>query len=162
MVHLFREHEHKAFALEVEDELLHHIDLLTRDYLQQGLPLEEAKKAALKRFGNMRDVRDECVKIGERNNSLLLLLKVGLLSLFLTGVLTRIFIPGVNFRHLADLLMAVAILGRLFMYVRGLKPSIFLPKQNTLSSLSLNEAEPAIRSYDQKALTPLERVISDN
>lgn len=161
MVHLFREQERKAFALEVEDELLYHIELLTRDYLQQGLPLEEAKKAALKRFGNMSDVRDECVKIGERNNSLLLLLKVGLLTLFLTGVLMRIFIPGVNFRHLAHLLIAVAILGGLFMYVRGLNPSIFLPKQNTLSRLSLNEGEIPIPRYDQQTLTPLERVISD-
>ena len=110
----------------------------------------------------MSEIKNECVRIGERSDSFLLLLRVGLLFLFLFGVLIRIFIPGVNFRHLADLIMAVAVLARLFMYVRGLNPSLFLPKQNTLSSLSLSsKTEPAIHSYDHRTLTPLERVISD-
>jgi hypothetical protein len=162
MAHRFKWLDRKQFEQTVEDELQLHIDLLTQQYLQQGLSFEEAREAAMKRFGNMSEVKNECVKIGERNNSFLLLLKLGLLSLFLFGVLMRIFIPGVNFRHLADLMMAVAVLGRLFMYVRGLNPSFFLPKQNTLSRLRLsNTGEPAIRGYDHQALTPLERVISD-
>ena len=110
----------------------------------------------------MSEVKNECVKICDQNNTLLLLMKVGLLMIFLFGVLMRIFIPITNFMHLADVLMALAVLGRLFIYVRGLNPSFFLPKQNTLSHLRLsNKAEPAIRGYDQQALTPLERVISD-
>jgi hypothetical protein len=162
MVHLFKRLEREGFQQDVEDELLLHIDLLTQQNVQLGMPLEEAREAALKRFGNVSEIKNECVKIGERNNPVLLLLKVGLLSLFLSGVLTRIFIPGVNFRHLADLLMMVAVLGRLFMYVRSLNPSFFLPKQNTLSSLRLsNKTEPAIQSYDHRTLTPLERVIKD-
>lgn len=135
---------------------------LTQEYLLQGLSLEEAREAALKRFGNMSEIKNECVEISERNNTLLVLLKVGLFMLFLLGVLIRIFIPITNFTHLADVLMAVAVLGRLFMYVRSLNPAIFLPKQNTLSRLSLsNKAEPRIPTYDQQTLTPLERVISD-
>jgi len=162
MVHLFKRFERKDFERDVEDELLFHIDLLTQQYLQQGLPLEEAREAALKRFGNMSEIKNECVKIGDRNNSLLVLLKVGLLAVFLFGVLMRIFIPIKNFTHLADVLMMLAVLGRLFMYVRGLNPTIFLPKQNTLSRLGLsNKTEPRISSYDHRPLTPLERVISD-
>src|SRR5687767_3949578 len=110
----------------------------------------------------LSDINNECAKIGEQNNSLLLLLKVGLLFLFLFGVLMRIFIPIKTFTHLADVLMTIAVSGRLFMYVRSLNPSFFLPKQSTHSSLSLsNKSEPAIQSYDHRALTPLERVISD-
>ena len=162
MAHKLKWQERKNVEQTVEEELQFHVDLLTQQFIQQGLLLEEAREAAKKRFGDMSEVKNECVKIGERNNSFLLLLKVGLLSLFLSGVLVRIFIPGVNFRHLADLLMAVAVLGRVFMYVRGLNPSFFLPKQNTLSRLRLtNTGEPAISGYDHQALTPLERVISD-
>jgi hypothetical protein len=162
MAQLFKQRERENFEREVEDELLLHIELLTQQYLQQGLTLEEAREDAVKRFGNVSEIKNECVKIGEGNNSFLLLLKVGLLFLFLFGVLIRIFIPGVTFRHLADLMMAVAVLARLFMYVRGLNPSFFLPKQNTLSSLSLSsKTGPAIQSYDHRKLTPLERVISD-
>ena len=96
------------------------------------------------------------------NRTFLLWLKVGLLSLFLLGVLIRIFIPITNFIHLADLLMAIAVLGRLFMYVRGLNPASFFPKENTLSRLLLsNRAATRIPSYDDQTLTPLERVISD-
>lgn len=131
-------------------------------HLQQGFTLAEAREAALKRFGNMHEVKNECVKISEQNNTLLVLLKVGLFMVFLLGVLIRIFIPITNFTHLADILMMLAVLGRLFMYVRRLNPAFFLPKQNTLSRLGLgNKSEPGIPSYDHRTLTPLERVISD-
>ena len=97
-----------------------------------------------------------------RNNTSLLLIKVGLLMVFLIGVLIRIFIPIETFHHLADLLMASAALARLFMYVKSLKPSLFLPKQDNSSPLSLIEKrETLVQTYDQRKLTPLERVISD-
>lgn len=162
MVHLFKKFERASSVQDVEEELLLHIELLTQQYLEKGLTIEEARDAALKRFGNVGEVKNECVKISERNNPFLLLLKVGLVFMFLSGVLIRILIPGVTFRHLADLLMAVAVLSRLFMYVRGLNPSFFFPQQNTLARLRLNtKAEPAIKAFDQSALSPLERVISD-
>jgi hypothetical protein len=162
MAHRLKWLDRKHLEQDLEDELQLHIDLLTQQNIQQGLSLEEAREAALRRFGNMSEVKNECVKICDRNNTLLLLMKVGLLMIFLFGVLMRLFIPITNFMHLADILMSVAVLGRLFMYVRGLNPSFFLPKQNTLSHLRLsNRVEPAIRGYDQQALTPLERVISD-
>lgn len=92
-------------------------------------------------------------------NSLLLLAKIGFLVIFLIGVLIRIFIPLTNFDHLSTVLMWVGVLGRLFIYVRALNPSVFLPKQNR-SPLSLVERRNNIvPSYDRSALTPLERVI---
>ena len=108
----------------------------------------------------MNEIENECVKISS-NNPFLLLVKTALLILFLFGVLMRIFIPIENFRHLADLLMAVAVLGRLFMYVRTLRPSLFFPKQNTFSPLSLIDKRDGVPVYDHQALTPLERVICD-
>jgi hypothetical protein len=58
--------------------------------------------------------------------------------------------------------MMVAVLGRLFIYVRALNPSLFFPKQDTSSPLSLiDKKETNLSSYDQRSRTPLERVISD-
>ena len=110
----------------------------------------------------MEEIKNECVKIAGPNNTISLLTRVGLLMLFLFGLLIRIFIPVENFQHLATLLMSVAVLGRLFMYVRGLNPSLFFPKRETFSTLHLiDKRETLVPSYDQRTLTPLERVISN-
>lgn len=99
---------------------------------------------------------------GSARKNTLLLIKVGLLMVFLLGVLMRIFIPIRNFDRLADVLMASAALARLFMYAKSLQPSLFLPKQNNSSTLSLIEKRDTfVPTYDQRTLTPLERVISD-
>ena len=108
----------------------------------------------------MSETTDESATKSSDNTSLLLV-KIGLLMLFLFGLLMKIFIPIENFRHLANLLMSVAVLGRAFMYVRTLRPSLFLP-QNRFAGLSLIEKrDSVVPPYDQKTLTPLERVISD-
>lgn len=108
----------------------------------------------------MNEIQNESVNTSTKN--LTLLTKVGLLMIFLSGLLIRIFIPIVSFQHLANVLMSVAVLGRLFMYVRGLNPSLFLSKRETISTLQLiDKKEAVVPSYDQRTLTPLERVISD-
>lgn len=109
----------------------------------------------------MSEIKND-LKISETNSGIPLLIKVGLLMLFMFGLLVRIFIPIETFVHLADVMMAVAVLGRLFMYVKALNPSFFLPKQNSSSPLRLiDKSETVVQPYDQRALTPLERVISD-
>ena len=110
----------------------------------------------------MSEIDNESVETSDNRNSLLVLVKVCLFTVFLLGVLIRIFIPIETFRHLADVLMMVAVLGRLFMYVRALNPSLFFPKQDNSSPLSLiDKKETNLSSYDQRSRTPLERVISD-
>jgi hypothetical protein len=110
----------------------------------------------------MSEIDNESVETSDNRNSILVLVKVCLFTVFLLGVLIRIFIPIETFRHLADVLMMVAVLGRLFIYVRALNPSLFFPKQDTSSPLSLiDKKETNLSSYDQRSRTPLERVISD-
>ena len=110
----------------------------------------------------MSEIENESVETSDKRNTILLLVKVCLFTVFLLGVLIRIFIPIETFRHLADVLMMIAVLGRLFMYVRALNPSLFFPKQDNSSPLSLIEKkETNLSSYDQRSRTPLERVISD-
>jgi hypothetical protein len=110
----------------------------------------------------MSDLNGELVEIPDQRRTSLLLIKICLFTVFLFGVLMRIFIPLVTVRHLADVLMMLAALGRLFIYVRALNPSLFLSKQDNSSPLSLIEKkETILSSYDQRSRTPLERVISD-
>ena len=107
----------------------------------------------------MSEIQDECT---DHPHNPLVFIKVCLFTVFLLGVLMRIFIPFENFRHLADILMMLAVLGRLFMYVRALNPARFFPRQEDLSPLQLIEKrETVVATYDQRTRTPLERVISD-
>ena len=109
----------------------------------------------------MSESKDESMERPHQNNAGLVLIKIGLLTVFLCGVLMRIFAPFETFRHLADVLMWVAVLGRLFMYVRALSPALFLPKEDSSSPLRLIEKNEGVITYDQRTRTPLERVIED-
>ena len=147
---------------EIEEELSLHLELLTEEHLQLDLPLAEARTAALKRFGNVEQIKDQCVEISRRSHPLILVLKSFLILVFLAGVLLRVFVAENHIKHCADILMAVGILGRLLLYARGLNPSSFLSKPETSSPLMLTEkSQPSITAYDQRKRTPVERVISD-
>ena len=110
----------------------------------------------------MSENKSEPVESTDQHSTGLLWVKVCLFTLFFIGVLLRISDPFENATHLADVLMWIAVLGRLFMYVRSLKPSLFFPKQDNSSLLQLiDKKETVVSTYDQRTRTPLERVISD-
>jgi putative ABC transport system permease protein len=48
---------------EVDEEIAAHLELQTRRYIERGMTEREARDAALKRFGNVTEVRDECQDI---------------------------------------------------------------------------------------------------
>lgn len=73
-------------------------------------------------------------------------LKFSLVVVFLLGIVVRSFGAEVDVIHVGDMLIAVAIMSRLFLYVRGLKPSSFRSKKNTSSPLMLNDNGPAFNS----------------
>jgi len=147
---------------EIEEELSFHLDRLTQDHLQPDVSLAEAKNAALKRFGNVELIKDQCLEISSRNRPLVLAVKSFLIVVFLAGVLLRVNSTHRDVINAANLLIAVASLGRLLLYVRGLNPSRFLSEHKTKSPLMLNEtAQPPFTIYDHRKLTPVERVISD-
>lgn len=159
---LFKGFGSQEIGREVEEELRFHLDLLTQDLLQQELSLEEARDAALKRFGSVEQIRDQCVEISRRRHPFMLALKTFLIAGFLSGVLLRVLGTDVHVRHCGDLLMAISVLSRLFLYVRGLNPSSFLSKHEDSSPLMLNtKTRKSITNYDQRGLTPVERVIFD-
>ena len=159
---LFKRFDSEQIRGEVEEELRFHLELLTEALLQQDLSLEEANDAARKRFGNVEQIRDQCVQISRGNHPAIRALKSFLILVFLVGVLVRVFSPEYHVTHVGDILIAVGVLGRLLVYVRGLNPSSFLSRPETSSPLMLNDnGQASITAYDRKKRTPVERIISD-
>ncbi len=146
---------------EIDEELRFHLELLTEENLRLEMSLDQAHEAALKRFGNIDQIKTECAEISRRSNPLLRALKAFMILVFLVGILVRVFSFEFHLTRVGDILMAVGALGRLLLYVRGLNPSNYLSKPETLSLLPLNDKSPAITAYDQRERTPVERVIFD-
>jgi hypothetical protein len=144
---------------EIDDELRFHLELLTEENLRQDMSLAEAQAAALKRFGDVNQIKDQCAEISRRNNPLLRALKAFMILVFLVGILVRVFSIEFHLTRVGAVLIAVGVMGRLLLYVRGLNPSIFLSKPETLSPLRLNDKSPTITAYDERERTPVERVI---
>lgn len=123
---LFRNPYRKQIVFEVEDELQFHIEMLERKYVQDGMSAEAARAAALRRFGSLEKALKQCVDIRSRNSLRRRVLKASLIILGLIGLSIRMLSSEVNVDHLGNLLIMIAIAGRLLLYVRGLSPSTFL------------------------------------
>ena len=158
---LFKPLNRTDIGREIEEELRFHLELLTEQHLQQEMSLAQAKDAALKRFGDVELIKDQCVEISSSNRPLIRALKSFLILVFLVGVLVRVFSTELAVTRAGDVLMAIALLGRVFVYVRGLDPSRFTSKDEHASPLMLNDGPATFTTYDQNRRTPLERVISD-
>jgi hypothetical protein len=145
---------------DIDEELRFHIDLLTDEHVRRSMSFEEAREAAVTRFGNIEQITDECAQIKRRQHPAMRALKLFLVLMFLSGVIIRIFAPEYHVTHIGGVLMAVGLLGRLWLYVRGLVPSSFISKSEVSSPLRLrDEVHSLITVYDQKKHTPVERVI---
>ena len=129
-------HKRRELELEVEEELRLHVDLILHENIQRGMSPEEARAATLKRFGNVDRVRNECVAICRRNSPLQRVIKLFLILLAVTGLIVRISSTDRDIDHIGSTLIAIAVTGRLLLYVRGLTPSRFLPR-NKPTSFSL-------------------------
>src|SRR5829696_1032247 len=114
--------------------------MLERKYVQDGMSAAAAKAAALRRFGSLEKAMKQCVEIRNRNSLLRRVLKPSLILLALSGLSIRILSSTTNFDHLGDILIMIAIGGRLLLYVRGLSPSTFLSGTNETCPSILTEA----------------------
>ena len=130
IANLFKISNRKQIVFEVEDELQFHIEMLERKYVQDGMSAAAAKAAALRRFGSLERAMKQCVDIRSRNSLLRRVLKTSLILLGLTGFLIRILASDLRVDHVGDVLIMIAIAGRLLLYVRGLSPSTFLSGTN--------------------------------
>ena len=156
----FRRLDSRRVHLEVAEELQFHLELLTEEHCRQDLPWAEAQATALKRFGDVDQIKDECVRIARRNQPAIVALKWFFGFVFVTGVLVRVFSPEYHLTRVGDVLMMVGVLSRLLLYLRGMNPSRFISKPDASTLLDLDDAPIYLAAYDRKKRTPVERVIS--
>ena len=147
---LFKKLNRKQIVFEVEDELQFHIEMLERKYVQDGMSAAAAKAAALRRFGSLERAMKQCVDIRSRNSLRRRVLKTSLILLGLIGFSIRIVSSNVNVDHMGDVLIMIAVTGRLLLYVRGLSPSTFLSGTNETCPSIVTET-PKDRSTLRKA-----------
>ena len=147
---LFKKLNRKQIVFEVEDELQFHIEMLERKYVQDGMSAAAAKAAALRRFGSLERAMKQCVDIRSRNSLRRRVLKTSLILLGLIGFSIRIVSSNINVDHMGDVLIMIAITGRLLLYVRGLSPSTFLSGTNETCPSIVTET-PKDRSTLRKA-----------
>lgn len=147
---------------QVAEELRFHFEMLTEDYQELGMSKEAAREAASRRFGDRERVEAECVEISRRNRPAVRLLKLLLLLFFVSGLWLRMVSTVIQFKQLADLLMATAVLGQLLLHVRGPRAagSRSLKESLPFSILGLR-ASPSIETYDEEGRTPVERLVAD-
>ena len=145
---------------EIEEELQLHIELLTEEHCRQNIPRKQAKEKALERFGNVDQIRDECLKIVRRNQPLVLALKWLCGFVFVGGVLVRIYGADYHITRVGTLLMEVAALARLLLYLRGKSPAKHTKGDDDSALLKLDISPVSLAAYDQRGRTPVERVIS--
>ena len=147
---LFKRPERNQNAFEVEDELQFHLEMLERKYMQQGMSAAQAKSAALRRFGNLERVKKQCVAISNRNSRLRRFLKSSSIVLALIGLAIRLGAWDYHIARVGDVLIMIAIAGRLLLHVRGLSPSTLLSATKE-ESLSVITAPPEDRSKLREA-----------
>ena len=51
---------------DVDDEVRFHVEMREREYIAAGLSPDAAHAEALRRFGNVEDVRESCYRIGHQ------------------------------------------------------------------------------------------------
>ena len=163
-VRLFERSNRRSAEHEVENELRFHLELLIEEYLHQGMTLEEAEEEASKRFGNVERIKNQCVEISKRSRPLMRVLKSFLIVVFLTGVLARISSADIYVKQTGNMLMIIAPLSWLLLYLRGLRFSSFVPKnENSSPLLGLSDTgQIPFAANDRKEFTPLERIINDD
>jgi hypothetical protein len=122
LANLLTHPNHKA-AVEVEEELRFHIDMLEGNFIRQGMSAAEAKRAAAKRFGSLERVRRQCVHISRRSGQLRRVLKTSTILVALLGLAIRSFSSDPNIARIGATLIMIAVSGRLLLYVRGLSPT---------------------------------------
>jgi hypothetical protein len=160
---LFRSLDRRNIEREIEDELRFHLELLIEENLRQGMAPEKAEAQALKRFGNIERIKNQCVEISSRSRPMVRVLRSFLVVIFLAGVTSRIASTDLYVNQIGNMLMTIAVLGGLLVYLRGLRFSGFVPEVENSTPLGLMDRERVnVEANDGSENTPLERMINDH
>lgn len=154
-----------AFEREVEEELRFHLEMRTQECLKLGMTPEQASAEALRRFGDVAKIKSDCLKIGNRNRPVVRALKVSLIAAFVGGMVLHITAADIFIRHVGDVLILNAVLGRALLHVRqSLRSARFRTEAAAGATLLPDAARhpTVIPAYDEQGRTPVERAMSDS
>ena len=165
-------------AREVEAELRFHIEMRTRANIESGMKPDEAQLAARQSFGDFDGVKVRCCEISRSlpfdSGALRMVWHIAIAGLAGAAALWTVNIPHHNFVGVWRQLIAIAVLTRLFIIVRGARSTerlasdrasaIFiteserLHKDSVWSSDLSEERRVSIAAHDEQGLTPVERM----
>jgi hypothetical protein len=121
IANLLKQCNRRSAALDVQEELQFHLEMLEHRYARDGMSATEARVAASRRFGDLERYQRQCVAITLRNNLLQRTLKFSAILFVLAGLAIRSFSSDFKVARIGHLFIVIAILGRLLLYVRGAK-----------------------------------------
>jgi hypothetical protein len=143
---------------EVETELRLHIEMRTRANIEQGMSLDDARRAALQSFGDFERVRNNCCEIRRSlpfdSTPLRMGLHITIAVLAGLAALWAVNVPHDNFAGVMRQLIAIAVLTYLFIVVRRARSNA----NKTLTSDIADASAAKITAYDKQGRTPLERM----
>jgi len=141
---------------EVDEELTFHIDMQSRDYESQGISRERSRTMAETRFGNVGQIKKECVRISSGKTVLTWIMDAVFMMSLVTGLLLRLFVPEMHVNRVGDVMMMIGGLGILLVYAKQCGANIF--SSTSQKPLGLNT--PPV-GFDEKGRTPFDRVRED-
>ena len=141
---------------EVDEELSFHIDMQTRDYETEGISRERSRTMAEARFGNVKQIKKECMRIGSGRTFLIWMLDAVFMMSLVLGLLLRLFVPEMHVNRVGDVMMMIGGLGILLVYAKQCGANVF----NSTSQKPLGLNTPPV-GFDEKGRTPFDRVRED-
>jgi len=141
LLRLVKHLDPRTIDRDVEEELHFHLEMLKSEHLQKGLSPTEATVRTSKRFGDLKKVKNQCVQIRKRSRPFQRFLKASLILVALIGLIITVSTDG-RVSRIGNMLIMVAVSGRLLLYVRNLIPQ---SQQSTLSLFRDNSQTPLSR-----------------
>lgn len=165
-------------AREVEAELRFHIEMRARANIERGMKSDEAQLAAVQSFGDFDRVKARCCEIRRSlpfdSNPLRMGLHIAIAALAGGAAYWTVNVPHNNFISVVRQLIAIAVLTRLFVFVRRARSreqfaghrasGVFITecegsrKDNLFANDASEEGGVNIASHDEQGLTPVERM----
>jgi hypothetical protein len=152
---------------EIDDELRFHLEMRTRANLAAGAPPGEAREDALRRFGDLERIRDQCREAGRREAADELgarALKLFIWLIVAGGIFMRLKIPVVPIQQIGDICVFIAVLWRLLIFGRERRsaPGPALAPGDDHPGILGERLDAPIQPFDRHGRTPVERIIETN
>src|SRR6266540_2168470 len=164
-----------AAGREIEDELRFHIEMRSRDNIAAGMSPEDAVADAMRRFGDLDQIRAVCEEIRkERLAGIMKMIKGCAWVVLGCGLMLKMSSKIFAIQNVGDFLILIALLWRLLIHLREMQPDrrpVITADQpppsiiHTIGDLSVSgfteDTPKPVPTYDKAGRTPVERLISD-